>query len=145
MGQDHTLLHIPQKKARVRVAKGKKIRVVGEIFIINLNAWLHHMALTISCIGFPDVSRSTTPLQGTQIQDQFQFPFSAVSLAKIHSQYKTLSSTTMPSFLPRDVLTPRDEHFTCLNDDSVLLTSESQPTQFLAQVTLPAYYISTKP
>lgn len=65
MGQDHTLLHVPRKKARVRVAKGKKIRVVGEIFIINLNAWLHHMALTISCISFPDVSRSTTPLQGT--------------------------------------------------------------------------------
>lgn len=82
------------------MAKEKKIRVAVEIFIINLNAWLHHMALTIPCMGFPDVSQSTTPLQATHIQNQFQFPFSAASLANINIQYKTLSSPRVPSFLP---------------------------------------------
>lgn len=84
MGQDHTLLHIPQKKSKSESGKReKKIRVAGEIFIINLN----HVALTISCIAFPDVSQSTTPLQGTHIQHQFQFPFSGVSFTKMNVQY----------------------------------------------------------
>lgn len=97
------------------------------------------MALTTSCTGFPDESQSTTPLQGTHIQHQFQFPFSAVSFTKMNVQYKTLSSTTVPSFLSGDVLTPRDEHFTCLLDNTMLLTSGSQPTSFLLEVTLTAY------
>lgn len=105
MGQDHTLFtHSSEKQQEREWQKGKKIRVAGEIFIINLN----HMALTISCIGFPDIPKHYTP---THIQDQFQFLFSAVSLAKINIQYKTLSSTTVPSFLPGDVLTSRDEHY----------------------------------